>query len=1109
MDRSRHLSLVVVAAPLLVGLSSFAACKGGEPAGGDSLRRDFPTRAGEVLGSSRAFDPASGGGFRARASRGVEVTLPANGEGEIVFTMASGGTIRVHEDHVSGAAARDESAVKYARAGGASYWSLQERGVEEWLALEADAVVAGEPAASWTIEGGRFVEIGDTVAVVDQAGRAMLRVDAPHAYGADGRAIAVDLEVSGDRLALRVDAAGERVLVDPLWSDAGDMTTPRSEHVALLLDDGRVLVAGGRANGPTTGTVEAYDPTTNLWTSRASMPLALLGMAGAHLPNGNIATFGGFNGDPVLFAFEYDVAGNTWSGLASMQNSRSGATATELAFGTILVFGGNFSSAGEVYDPALDSWMVTGFAQTGRSFHTATRLLDGRVLLTGGSPGSEPTSSCELFDPVDFSFASTGGLNLARARHGAALLPDGRVLVAGGDDIGATSAEIYDPSGGSWTTVAPMAIGRYRHTLTALLDGTVVAIGGSPDAAGTTATATVEFYDPVADTWTADTSMVEGRNDHTATLLFDGNVLAAGGFNGASRTTSAERYLSEAPPLPDGALCQLGSECASTFCTDGVCCQNACNGACQSCGGQGICGADEDFSLCNGGTCQNGSCIPDPLPDGELCSFGGQCGSGFCTDGVCCNEFCFGDCNACSVAAGATVNGICEATVGAPCDNPFNCADDDVCSSDGVCIADSPICPITECLEDSFCGKGSCFDTPLDDGTGCSNGGACQGGVCIPAELFPDGDDCVDGAQCLSGNCVDDVCCNGTCVGECIACSTGEGADEDGICGPITDGALCGKGGSCSDGACSTPLPNGASCQLEAECDSGNCVDDVCCNTACAGACVACSVDAGSGTDGTCQPVQDGTECAGGACSGGLCVIDSPKGLGEACDSATECGSARCVDGVCCNAACDGDCDACSTDEGADENGTCSNATGRSCDDGNACTRTDVCQDQSCAGSDVVECTPGACQVASSCSEDTGACVAVSTPDGAPCEGGVCIAGACQTDPDVGSLSGSGTANGAGPGGTGSGSGPSGTASGPSGATGAGAGSGSDDEGDAGDAESGGGCRIVGNGGSKRAAADLAWLAIAAAVGARWRGRRPTQRRAGAEAGGEGARVQP
>jgi hypothetical protein len=64
--------------------------------------------------------------------------------------------------------------------------------------------------------------------------------------------------------------------------------------------------------------------------------------------------------------------------------------------------------------------------------------------------------------------------------------------------------------------------------------------------------------------------------------------------------------------LPLGAACGANSDCQSSFCTDGVCCNSACSGTCESCrlAGGGTCtaiplGQDPDYE-CPGGTC-NGS----------------------------------------------------------------------------------------------------------------------------------------------------------------------------------------------------------------------------------------------------------------------------------------------------------------------------------------------------------------------------------------------------------------------------------------------------------------------------------------------------------------------
>jgi MYXO-CTERM domain-containing protein len=70
---------------------------------------------------------------------------------------------------------------------------------------------------------------------------------------------------------------------------------------------------------------------------------------------------------------------------------------------------------------------------------------------------------------------------------------------------------------------------------------------------------------------------------------------------------------------------------------------------------------------------------------------------------------------------------------------------------------------------------------------------------------------------------------------------------------------------------------------------------------------------------------------------------------------------------------------------------------GAGCDDGNACTHTDTCQQGACVGSDPVVCEASdACHVAGSCNADTGLCSNPNAAKGTPCEGGECRTGKCE-----------------------------------------------------------------------------------------------------------------
>src|SRR5262245_60662005 len=74
---------------------------------------------------------------------------------------------------------------------------------------------------------------------------------------------------------------------------------------------------------------------------------------------------------------------------------------------------------------------------------------------------------------------------------------------------------------------------RQSHTATLLPDGRVLAAGGADVSdAGSATETSAELFDPASGTWTVTGSLTDGRSSHTATLLPDGRVLVAAGWFG-------------------------------------------------------------------------------------------------------------------------------------------------------------------------------------------------------------------------------------------------------------------------------------------------------------------------------------------------------------------------------------------------------------------------------------------------------------------------------------------------------------------------------------------------------------------------------------------------
>src|SRR5437762_8660358 len=77
-----------------------------------------------------------------------------------------------------------------------------------------------------------------------------------------------------------------------------------------------------------------------------------------------------------------------------------------------------------------------------------------------------------------------------------------------------------DPGG---TLVTP----RSDHTATLLTDGRVLLAGGYDG--GLAATASSEVYNPISNAWIATGNLNQGRRDHGSVLLSDGRALSMGG----------------------------------------------------------------------------------------------------------------------------------------------------------------------------------------------------------------------------------------------------------------------------------------------------------------------------------------------------------------------------------------------------------------------------------------------------------------------------------------------------------------------------------------------------------------------------------------------------
>lgn len=317
-----------------------------------------------------------------------------------------------------------------------------------------------------------------------------------------------------------------------------NLTTSRQQHTATLLTNGRVLMAGGISTS-NLASCELFDPAGTSWLPAGSLTTARRLHTATRLADGRVLVAGGFGTAALASAELYHPVTNTWSSAGTLATARQLHTATLLNDGKVLVTGGLGAAAlatGELYDPALNTWTTTGNLLTARQLHTTTLLPDGRVIAVGGL-GAAVLNTTEIYNPANGLWTAAAPMVTARQQHTATLLNNGSLLVVGGFGTSAiNSAELYDPALNLWSIAGSLASARRLHTATLLPSGRVLVNGGTASATlpASSSLATSQLYDPVLNTWSTAGSMTAARNQHTATLLNNGRVLAAGG----STTTS-------------------------------------------------------------------------------------------------------------------------------------------------------------------------------------------------------------------------------------------------------------------------------------------------------------------------------------------------------------------------------------------------------------------------------------------------------------------------------------------------------------------------------------------------------------------------------------------
>ena len=289
------------------------------------------------------------------------------------------------------------------------------------------------------------------------------------------------------------------------------------------------------------------------------------------------------------------------------------------------------------------------------------------------------------------------------------------------------------------------------------------------------------------------------------------------------------------------------------------------------------------------------------------------------------------------------------------------------CGPPGLSLCDAPEPTVESCN-----GKDDDCDGAVDEGT-CDDGNQCSEDSCHPTEgckhKLLNGTECMDGNPCTAA----DHCAEGVCVGTPVVCN------DDNSC---TDDECDGAGGCLF-------APNTDAC------DDGNpcTLADACKNSVCTGVDVACDCQ----TDGDCANLEDGDLCNGTL----FCdTAKVPYHCAVAPATPVVCPEPTGIDGSCLAAVCDPGTAACSVVPAHE---------GQPCDDGNPCSAGDKCTQGKCGGNVEINCNDGNpctddfCDPVAGClhennaqpCQDSDACTI-----GDACQDGACVPGLAKSCDD-------------------------------------------------------------------------------------------------------------
>jgi len=260
----------------------------------------------------------------------------------------------------------------------------------------------------------------------------------------------------GDNAALRIYD-----IHTDTWTLGPAASVPRSELAGVAVG-GKHYAIGGRAESVLSD-VEIFDPASGTWSAGPPMPTARAGLCATVL-DGKIHVIGGRDGttpgsgSPLAAHEVFDPGENSWSTKASLPTAVMDDYACVALDGKIYVFGGadieeeevlTVTGATQIYDPSEDGWTSGAPMPSPRSNAVAGVLNSHPIVVGGAVPDFEfgffsNVSTVSIYHPATDSWTSGPTKPTAGSEFGASMIVSGNVLFAIGSGIEGASSTVHE-----------------------------------------------------------------------------------------------------------------------------------------------------------------------------------------------------------------------------------------------------------------------------------------------------------------------------------------------------------------------------------------------------------------------------------------------------------------------------------------------------------------------------------------------------------------------------------------------------------------------------------------------------------------------------------------